>query len=95
MKRIAMLAALLAGCTPTPSAETVAEAGAGQCDANAAQSFVGRALDAALPDAARTAAGARAVRVIRLGDAVTMDFRTDRLNVELDADGKVAKLRCG
>ena len=41
------------------------------------------------------AAGARAVRTIRPGDAMTMDYREDRLNVELDGDGRIVRLRCG
>ena len=39
--------------------------------------------------------GARTVRVIRPGDAVTMDYRQDRLNIELDADGKIVRFNCG
>lgn len=33
-------------------------------------------------------------RVIGPGDAVTMDFRPDRLNVEIGADGRIAKVAC-
>ena len=39
--------------------------------------------------------GASTVRVIRPDDAVTQDFRTDRLNVELDADDNVSRIYCG
>jgi Peptidase inhibitor I78 family len=35
------------------------------------------------------------VRVIRPGQAVTMDFRGDRLNVEIDERNRVRALRCG
>lgn len=35
------------------------------------------------------------VRVIRPGDAVTMDFREDRVNVEVDAAGAVSRIYCG
>lgn len=34
-------------------------------------------------------------RVVCHGCAVTLDYRAERLNVELGADGKVANLRCG
>lgn len=39
--------------------------------------------------------GEKNVRTIRPGDAVTMDFRPDRLNVELGAGGRIERLRCG
>lgn len=39
--------------------------------------------------------GERNIRVIRPGDAVTMDYRPDRLNVELSEQGTITRLRCG
>lgn len=35
------------------------------------------------------------IRVIRPDEAVTQDFRPDRLNVELDAEDNVSKIYCG
>src|SRR5690606_2058683 len=56
-----------------------------QCDADAAQSYVGReASDATVAQAKATAGATGTVRVIRPGQAVTMDYRADRLNVEVD-----------
>ncbi|WP_420859599.1 I78 family peptidase inhibitor [Marivivens marinus] len=37
----------------------------------------------------------RQVRVIRPGDAVTMDYRPDRLNFEIDSAGQIARIFCG
>jgi hypothetical protein len=39
--------------------------------------------------------GEKNLRAIRPGDAVTMDFRPDRLNVEIGAGGRIDRLRCG
>lgn len=39
--------------------------------------------------------GSATVRIIKPGDQVTMDFSEARLNIELDAAGNVATLRCG
>lgn len=39
--------------------------------------------------------GAAVLRVIRPGQPVTKDYRTDRLNVELDADDTILRLTCG
>ena len=37
----------------------------------------------------------RQIRIIRPGDAVTMDFRPERLNFEIDTAGKIARIYCG
>jgi hypothetical protein len=34
-------------------------------------------------------------RVYGVGDAVTMDYRVDRLNIVVGADGRVAEVKCG
>ena len=97
MRALAIIAALMAGgCVkdlpsrPGPTPEPPTSAG---CDAGAAGAFIGR--PAAEAEAARAAAAAGRVRVIRPGDAVTMDYRADRLNVELDEAGIIRALRCG
>ena len=56
--------------------------------------FVGKVRTAALIEQARVASRAATVRTIRPGFAVTQDHRSDRLNVDLDAAGKVTRLRC-
>jgi hypothetical protein len=60
------------------------------CHAAAHQDLIG--ADGAGIDLSTLPAGAR---VICHGCAVTLDYRADRLNVELGPDGKVASLRCG
>ena len=35
------------------------------------------------------------VRVIRPDDLVTMDFREDRINFEIDASERIARIYCG
>ncbi|TXI00913.1 MAG: hypothetical protein E6Q73_07930 [Pseudorhodobacter sp.] len=34
-------------------------------------------------------------RIIRPGMAVTMDYREDRLNIEIDAVGTISRVTCG
>lgn len=65
------------------------------CDAKAAEQYVGQMLDEALGERAKAATGARGVRVIRPGMAVTMDYRPGRLNIELDEAGRIVRFRCG
>jgi len=56
---------------------------------------VGKRFDPAGIDAVRDRARARTVRVVRPGDAVTMDHRPDRLNIQLDGQDRIAQFRCG
>lgn len=97
MKRMmAALALIAGGCarTEAPVAEATPTAPGTQCDANAAQSLVGRPADAAVAEAQRLS-GARTVRRYVTGSPLTMDFRPDRLNVETNAAGTIVKLGCG
>ncbi len=91
-------AMIIAGCTSVPPAaaeEPVAEHGAGLCDATKVKGLIGKPATAALEAEARRLSGAQAVRTIRPGDMVTMDYREDRLNLELDEAGRVRDVRCG
>ena len=90
---LALLAAA-AACTPKDGETQIADAGpaAGEnaCGAAELQSLVGTSVGsldpATLPEPRR---------VIFFGQAVTMDFRADRLNVEIGKDDKVARVFCG
>ena len=88
---------LLMACAPVNGgAETPPpEHGAGACNADKAQSFVGQQGTVEIAAQARDAAGAATIRWLRPGMAVTMDYRTDRLNIELDAGDKIVSIRCG
>lgn len=41
------------------------------------------------------AVGHDRIRTINPGDAVTMDLRPDRLNIEIGGDGRIKLFRCG
>lgn len=87
---------VLGGCAARPAPETpAANAPPGGCDAAKAQFAVGHAPGLAVQDQARERSGARIVRTLRLGQAVTMEYNGDRLNLELDASGTVTRVRCG
>lgn len=96
---IGLSALALGGCTATMSepGQAVPESNAVPpvaCDAARAEAYVGR-NGAAVAEEARTAAGARTMRVIAPGQAVTQDYRTDRLNIEADSGGVVVRVSCG
>jgi len=100
MSRIWVLALLpLMGCAAVPPdvepEPPVEGAAARKCDAGPAQGLVGQAATTELGAEALRLTGAQRLRWIRPGDAVTMDYREDRLNVHLDAQGRVQRLSCG
>lgn len=65
------------------------------CRAEAAQRFVGQQADRATVQAAVAASGAKSVRVIEPDMMVTMDYRGDRLNIRVDANGRIVAVTCG
>lgn len=94
MRAIAPFAALaLIGCAPMDSEPPVV--GAGACNAEKAQGFVGQPGTSETAARARDAAGASMVRWLRPGMAVTMEYRADRLNIEVDDKDVIVSIRCG
>lgn len=86
---------LLAACASQPAAAPpTAQAPAG-CNADAAQSLVGKLANEANLGAVRKASGATSLRALGPDDAATMDYRSDRVNVLRDAAGKIARITCG
>lgn len=66
-----------------------------ECSAAGARFAVGQTLSPQLEVAARTRANAAVSRVLKPGQAVTMEFNAARLNLEVDARGRVTAVRCG
>jgi hypothetical protein len=93
MRALAMAALLTSGCaTATPPTGSVES---GKCDASKAQALVGLARTVEVGAEALWLSGARDLRWIEPGTMVTMAYREDRLNLRVDADGKVLKVNCG
>jgi hypothetical protein len=86
-----------AAATPTPSdpppvtaANPVPNPAEDACNKAAYAAIIGTTeKDPSVPPASPK------VRRIHPGDQVTMDFRADRLNIDIDAKGKITGLRCG
>jgi hypothetical protein len=94
-------ALLIAGACTTPAGaggeEPVPEHGgtAGyRCEAGPAQGIVGQQGTQEAGARALRLSGARVIRWIRPDSIVTMDYRTDRLNIYLDAKGRVEQVSC-
>lgn len=96
--RIVLVTALAAtaACTPvemrgeTPAAAPVATA----CNADSLGDLVGKRASDARADVMQTRSGSRTLRWIAPNAAVTMDFRADRLNVYVDAKGRIERFTC-
>lgn len=64
------------------------------CQAEKGQWAVGLIADDALVAKVLADTTSERVRVIKPGMAVTMDYRHDRVNLDVDADGRVTAVRC-
>lgn len=74
---------------PTPPAAATA------CDDSQAQWAVGKKVTEAEVEQARKDSGAGTVRTLKPNQMVTMEFNTNRLNLDLDDAGTVTAIRCG
>ena len=93
---VGALAMMTMACTAVPPEdEAPREVGAGTCTTSGLQDLAGQAATSELGAEALRRSGARTLRWIRPGDAVTMDYREDRLNVHLDAENRVERFQCG
>lgn len=88
------------GFAAPPPPPSMDEAGTNEdtamtCDAKAGQWAVGNVADEALVAKVKADTGSDRVRVIRPGMMVTMDYREDRVNLDVDKDNTVLTVRCG
>ncbi|MEN3747762.1 I78 family peptidase inhibitor [Sphingomonas sp. HF-S3] len=100
MIRIALpLAAVtLMGCTPVATrpepGPAVPPAALTPCGAEKVSHYVGKTRSASVEREVARLSGAKAIRWIAPGMAVTMDYREDRLNVDVDDNGVITAVRC-
>jgi len=81
--------------TPTDPANLPPGASAMRCDASKVQSTIGKTATQDVIDRAVADSTSGAVRVIKPGQAVTMDFSESRLDLEVDAGNVITKASCG
>ena len=83
----------LAGCTTM--AEPPQPTGPCRVTEQLRMRFVGTEFRMDMRDEMQSLSNSRTARVLRPGDAATMDVREDRLNIDVDDGGQVSGLRCG
>lgn len=66
-----------------------------QCNADGARWALGREPGSDVVERTRMESGSATVRVIRPGEAVTEDFKTDRLNLDVNARNAIEGVKCG
>ncbi|MFS2156078.1 I78 family peptidase inhibitor [Pseudomonas sp. Pseusp122] len=94
---------MLGGCSTsestsgtTPGAATSATTREDtRCDASGAQFAVGKPASAALLEQARSKSGAQTARVLGPNDMITLEYRSDRLNLNTDSSANVVRVNCG
>ena len=91
--------AMTMACAPAPAAPEMDDGPerypGGGCEASKAQALVGQPASSELAAKAQQLSGATAVRWLKPGQMVTMEYRADRLNIELDEQNLVVAIRCG
>ncbi|MCY7271630.1 MAG: peptidase inhibitor I78 [Sphingomonas bacterium] len=93
MRNLSLLfAAPLAACTSIQPAPAVPTGDA--CSTAALGRYVGQPVTSELAGRMLRETGKTALRWVRPGMMVTMDFREDRLTVYLDASNKVERASC-
>lgn len=94
----------LAGCSTTSdsasdasreAAAPAASAVPGRCDAEQAQFAVGKQASIELLTQVRSRSGSLDARILGPNDMVTLEYRSERVNVNTDAAGKVVRVNCG
>lgn len=79
---------------PPPQWQTPGPRG-GICDAGPAQGAIGKQSTASVIEKARVDSGAAMARVLRPNQPVTLEFIAERLNLVVDASGRITAARCG
>ena len=64
-------------------------------DDEALEAFTGKTADEATIKKLVADSGARNARVVKPGMAVTMDFRQDRVTVQVDGQNRIERASCG
>lgn len=95
-----LLATVLAGCstggTSTGNASPAAPANNdGRCEASGADFTIGKQATPELLEQARKASGSQMGRILKPTDVITLEYRSERLNLNVDDHGVVSRVNCG
>jgi Peptidase inhibitor I78 family len=94
MRKLVALCSVALGACSTVPAEGSEPAG-GKCRAEGLERYVGEAGSAENGAAILRESGAKTLRWIPHGSAITMDFSEQRVNVRLDPQSRIEAVTCG
>ncbi|MNE68442.1 Peptidase inhibitor I78 family protein [compost metagenome] len=94
-----LVATVLAGCSTGGNSGGGAPAASagndGRCEASGADFAIGKQGSADLLEQARKASGSQMARILKPHDVVTLEYRSERLNLNVDEQGVVTRVNCG
>ncbi|MBF8746960.1 hypothetical protein E2H86_18990 [Pseudomonas putida] len=94
-----LVATVLAGCSTGGSSggtgPTPPTGNDGRCSASGADFAIGKPGTADLLEQARKASGSQVARILKPRDVVTLEYRSERLNLSVDEQGVVTRVNCG
>ncbi|WP_025130152.1 I78 family peptidase inhibitor [Pseudomonas sp. PH1b] len=92
-----LAAVVLSGCSTDGStkAPVASESGHTRCEATAAEFAIGKKASPELLEQARTRAGAQYARFLKPNDMITLEYRSDRLNLNTDDALVITRVNCG
>ena len=95
---IALMAILGAGCTTMAADDNPpvhGETAGSECKSEGLSAFLGRDATTEVGSEILSKSGAKVLRWLQPGQIVTMEFRSDRVNVRLDDKNKIEAVTCG
>lgn len=98
IEAVALAMIVAGGCATVPpdtEPDFPIHGGEGSCESSRASGLVGRTATTELGADALRLTGGNGLRWIQPGQAVTMDYRPGRVNIELDARNRVVRITCG
>lgn len=90
-----LLLVALSGCSSRETAGDAASESESNCNADAVQGMLGQFASAELIEQTRSQASAKQARVLAPGDAATMDFNPQRVNIHIDEAEVIQLISCG
>ena len=95
MRNLVLLGGLALSACATTAPPPAGPAGPGICRPDGLAQFTGQPASEQLGADIQRVSGARTLRWVAHGMAVTMEYRADRVTVWLTADNRVERANCG
>ncbi|MCU7241126.1 I78 family peptidase inhibitor [Pseudomonas peradeniyensis] len=95
-----LVASVLAGCSTGgssggSSAQATPAGNDGRCEASGADFTIGKLASPELLEQAKKASGSGMARILKPHDMITLEYRSERLNLNVDDKGVVTRVNCG